>query len=365
MHHHELLSLIDELAPPGYAASWDNCGLQCGNPEDFTSGVMIAVNPSLAVAEAAEKSGANLLITHHPLLFKPTKRLDFRLEPGRTLQRLIRAGITCFAAHTNLDATACNHHLARLLELPLEKVLHLEGTVPWYRLGVMVPPDSAMELQAALWAAGAGSLGSYDRASFMIEGTGTFRPLLGSDPFEGTPWQLQRTPETRMEFLVPARVRHAVLAALHQTHPYEMPAYDLIQLANGGEAYGVGLWGELPEPLKVRELADRLRDKLGPRSLRLVGDSKREVTRVALCTGSGGDLLDAAARHGVDCFITGEMRYHTALEAMERGITVLEAGHQATEQPVIDLLVDYLCVRVGPGVPIAGFVEPEPFEVLV
>lgn len=364
MRIRDLLDLLEELAPLSYAASWDNCGLQYGDPDAPCTGVLVSVNPSLAAVREAERLRANLLIAHHPLLFKATKSLDVRRDPGRTVAHLARAGITCYAAHTNLDATACNHHLAALFGLRMDRVLQVEGRHPWYKLSVLVPFDSERSVLEALWQAGAGQTGAYDRVAFREEGTANFRPLPGSNPSLGTVGEEHEGQEIRIEVLVPGPVRGAVIAALVQAHPYEAPAYDLIRLENGGEAYGIGLWGELDAPMTVGEIAQRVERALSPRSLRLVGDADRLVRRVGVCSGAGGDLAASALAQGVELFITGEVRYHTALEASELGLALLEAGHQATEQPVVNYVTNYLAARVPEAFPIVGFAEPEPFEVL-
>jgi dinuclear metal center YbgI/SA1388 family protein len=354
---------MEELAPLSYAASWDNCGLQFGNPGDACRGILVSVNPSLAAAQEAGRLGANLLITHHPLLFKATKRLDTRVDPGRIIQFLAEAGITSYAAHTNLDATACNHHLSKLFGIPMDRPLEVEGRHPFYKLVVTVPIDQSHGLLEALWAAGAGKLGEYDRAGFWSDGTASFRPLQGATPAVGAIAQDHAGPERRIEVLVPGRVRGAVLGALSQHHPYESPAYDLIRLENAGEPYGIGLWGELPSPMTAYEVAERVRTGIHPRTLRLVGDGNRPVSRVGVCSGAGGDLVNRAIELGLDLFITGEVRYHTALEAAQQGLCLVEAGHQATEEPVVDVVVEYLRARF-PDLAIQGFSEPEPFEVL-
>lgn len=364
MRIRDILAHLEALAPLSYAASWDNCGMQFGDPDRACSGVLVTVNPSLAAVHAAERAGANLVVAHHPLLFKATKKLDTRKDPGRTIEALAKAGIACYAAHTNLDATACNHHLATLFGLPMDRILQVEGKEAWYKLIAWVPTDAATSLLEALWAAGAGRIGPYDQASFKSEGTATFRPLEGANPAVGTVGDRHEGFEARIEVLVPARVRGAVLKALVQAHPYEVPAYDLVKLENGGDPFGIGLWGELPEPMTIKAVAERVQGAINPRSLRLVGDADRLVRRVGVCSGSGGDLADAALAQGVELFITGEVRYHTALEAEAQGLAMLEAGHQATEQPVVDFVVDYLKALVPATLSITGFAEPEPFEVL-
>lgn len=360
----DLLHQLETLSPLSYAAAWDNCGLQFGDPDAACTGVLVTVNPSYAAVLEAERLGANLIVSHHPLLFKATKRLDTRRDPGRTIARLARAGVTCYAAHTNLDATTCNHHLAALFGLPLDRVLHSEGRHPWFKLAVLVPPGSERGVLEALWQAGAGQTGSYDEVGYWSPGTETFRPLPGSHPALGVVGERHEGPELRLEVLVPAQVRERVVDALVRAHPYEAPAYDLIRLENGGDAYGVGLWGMLDPPMTIEAIAERVRLAIKPRSLRLVGDRTRLIRRVGVCSGAGGDLLEAVRANGVELFITGEVRYHTALEAVEQGISILEAGHQATEQPVVHYVTQFLRAQVPEAIPVSGFCEPEPFEVL-
>lgn len=356
--------LIEDLAPLSYAAPWDNCGLQVGDPDAPLRGIVVAVNASEAAIAQARSMGANLLVTHHPLLFKPTKMLDARTEPGRTVLSLAETGLSLYAAHTNLDATACNHHLAAILGLPLDRPLEVYGRHPWFKLVVWTPPLSVETVREALWSAGAGCSENYDQSSFHSEGRFGFRPLPGTEPSVGVVGERHESTEVRLEVLVPERRIEAAIAAMVEAHPYQEPAYDLIRLENAGSPYGIGLWGELDRPLTVADIAERIREVLKPRSLRLVGSKRRKVNRVGICSGSGGDLLDKARKNRLDLFITGELRYHTALDALGMGIDILEAGHQATEEPVVGYLVDYLRARIPEAIPIAGVAEPEPFEVI-
>lgn len=364
MYIRDLLGRIEALAPLSRAANWDNCGLQIGSPDEPLRGVLVSVNPSTAAVEAAAAQGANLLVAHHPLLFKATKSIDTRFDPGRAAALAMRHGVTVYAAHTNLDATACNHHLSRLFAIPMDRPIEVMGKDPLYRLGVGVPPEAVDRVLSAMWNAGAGRSDHYDQASFVVDGEATYRPLPGSHPAEGAVGERSRVPLVRAEVLVKASVLRAVTAAMRAAHPYEEPIYDVIRLDAAGEPHGIGLWGELPEPMAVSEVLERVKRAIKPRSLRLVGDRARIVRRIGVCSGSGGDLVYAALAQGVECFITGELRYHTALDCLDRGLAVIEAGHQATEQPVVDYLVDYLRPHVPEAIPILGFDEPEPFEVI-
>lgn len=362
--------MLEALAPPRTAAAWDNCGLQLGNRNEATRGIAIALNPSLAVARRAAESGANLLVTHHPLFFKATKRLDTEHEPGRTVEVLMRHGITLYTAHTNLDFASSNRILAKRLELPLDRVLGAEHHMPWFKLAVFTPEAAIRPVLEAMWAAGAGRIGNYDQASFRTPGTGSFRPLSGAHPAIGiapAPGEevgtLEEVGEQRIEVLVREPDLSRVVAAMRRAHPYEEVAFDVVRLENGGEPVGYGIWGELAEPIRVGDLARRLRERVMPASLRLVGDPEALVRRVGMCTGSGGDLVPEALKAGCDLFITGEVRYHTALDALAEGLNILEAGHQCTEEPLVGFLAGYLGDR-APGLPVHPFSEPEPFRVI-
>lgn len=360
----DLLARIEALAPLHLAASWDNCGLQVGSPDEPLKGVLISVNPSTEALEAAIAQGANLLVAHHPLIFKATKTIDTRHDPGRAIALAMRHGITVYAAHTNLDATACNHHLSRLLGIPMDRPIQVMGTDSVHRLGVGVPPENVEQVLRAMWDAGAGRSEGYDMASFVVDGEASYRPLPGSHPAAGEVGEFTRMPLVRAEVLVKGSDLSAVKAAMRAQHPYEEPIFDVIRLDQPGSPQGIGLWGELPEPMAVSDVIARVQSALSPRSLRLVGDASRRVRRIGVCSGSGGDLVYDALALGVECFITGELRYHTALDCLARGLTVIEAGHQATEQPVVDYLVDALRPHLPASIPVSGFFEPEPFEVI-
>jgi dinuclear metal center YbgI/SA1388 family protein len=355
-----VIALVEELAPPRLAAAWDNVGLQVGDPAGPARGVLVSVNASLAAVSYAIAKRFNLLVTHHPLLFKAVKRLPTDREPGRTVAKLLAHDLTLYAAHTNLDATACNRRIADLLGWKLESVLDPAGKEGWYKVAVFVPTSQAEELARAMWEAGGGTAADYDLASFTQPAEGTFRAR--SAP--GTIARLHTVAGTRLEVACPQRDLDAVLAAVRRTHPYETPACDVYRLESGGEVWGLGLCGDLPEPATVREIAEKVRRALDPRSLRLVGDPGRVVRRVGVCSGSGGDLCEVACDRGVELYITGEVRYHTALEARDRGLAILEVGHQASEEPVVDFLVGFLRERLPTTVPVDAFHESEPFEIM-
>ena len=364
MQHRDVFRLIDQIAPAHLAASWDRVGFMLGDRHVRTTGIVVTVNPSLESARFALAHGANLVVAHHPLLFKPLKILDVTREPGRTAAFMAANGLTCFAAHTNLDATGCNHELAERLGWRLDHLLAVEGHQGCYKLGVAVPIDQVVEVREALWVAGAGQSDAYSRAVVSFEVKERYHPLPGSNPARGTTGLDHVGTVERLEFLVEEARLPEVLGALRSIHPDESPAFDVVRLHGQDTPTGIGLWGDLPEPVALESLARHVHDVLNPRSLRLVGERQRLVRRVAVCSGAGGDLWEACLRHDVDVFLTGEVRYHTALDAAACGLSFIEAGHQATEQPVVDRLVRLLRPSIPAEIPVLAFAEDEPFEVL-
>ncbi len=358
MDRNAVIALVEEIAPPRYAAAWDNVGLQVGDTAGELRGVLVSVNPSLAAATQAIAKRFNLVITHHPLLFKAAKALPTDHEPGRTAAKLMGHDITLYAAHTNLDATACNRRIADLLGWKLDHVLEPGGREPWYKVAVFVPTSQSEDVARAMWEAGGGTAANYDLASFTQPAEGTFRARAAA----GSIARLHTVAGTRLEVVTRQCDLDDVLVAARRAHPYEAPACDVYRLESGGDAWGLGLYGELLEATSIREVAARVREALHPRTMRLVGDASRTVRRVGVCSGSGGDLWNRAADKGVELYITGEVRYHAALEARDRGVAILEIGHQASEEPVVDFLVGYLRERLPTTVPVEAFHEEEPFE---
>ena len=364
MQHRDVFRLIDHIAPPKLAASWDRVGFMLGDPSASLTGVVVSVNPSLASARYAIERGANLILAHHPLLFKPLKTLDTTREPGRTVAFMAAHGLTCFAAHTNLDATGCNHELGERLGWELPHLLHVEGSQGKFKVGVSSPPERSQAIREAVWNAGAGREGHYHRAAMSHEVVERFTALPGARPARGRVNEDHIGFVERIEVLVDEIDLDRVLSAVSDAHPDEEPALDVVRLHGQDTPTGIGLWGDLAESTRLDDLARHVHSVLSPRSLRLVGDRHRVVRRVAVCSGAGGDLWESCLRNQVEVLLTGEVRYHTALDAMASGLAFIEAGHQATEQPVVDRLIRLLRPSIPAEIPVLAFAEDEPFEVL-
>ena len=333
----DVLGLLNLLCPPDLAEDWDNVGLQVGDPKTKIDTILVCLDAEGIALKEAQRHAAQLIISHHPLIFKPLKRLSPTDSTGQILFDAIKNDIAIVSAHTNLDRAAdgLNDWLAERLgvegAIPLEKPLSGQ----FYKLIVYVPVGHEVEVRDAIFAAGAGHIGAYDRCSFSQQGTGTFRGGLGTQPFIGTPGALESTEEIRLETIVPAAVVTKVVTRMLKVHPYEEVAYDLIQLANERTDVGLGRIGSLEEAVSLRQFATRVKESLNLSGLKLVGDLEQKISRVAVCGGTGMSLLSPALRQGADCLVTGDIKYHEAQRARAEGISLIDAGHFATEQIMV------------------------------
>lgn len=365
----DIVGIINKIAPPAMAEDWDNVGLQVGDPSGAIERIMVALDPSPDAVAAAISSSCQLLLTHHPLIFKPLKRITTSDETGRLIHRSIANNLAIAALHTNYDivANGVNDLLAEALGLtscrPL-KVTHREELL---KLTVFVPVAHLGALKDALLPFSRIS-GNYADCSFAASGKGTFRPLKGASPFIGRVGEMESVEESRFELLVGKNELHPALKALQKSHPYESPAFDIVPLLNEGLQSGIGRIGLLESQPLLKDFAEFVKKQLGISSLRIVGDMNQRISKLALCGGSGASLLHAAARERADLFLTGDIKYHDAREAQALGIALIDAGHFATERLMVEgfslqlgkeLIKRKLAVEV-----LRCTVERDPFEII-
>jgi dinuclear metal center YbgI/SA1388 family protein len=331
----DVLDVLEELYPAASAQDWDAVGLVCGDPSSVVRRVLLAVDPVEAVVAEVVRGGFDLLLTHHPLYLRGTTTVAATTPKGRVVHRLLTAGAALHVAHTNADVAdpGVSDALAELFGLRDLRPLAPAAGQPLDKLVAYVPVQDAERLLDAVSAAGAGTIGDYERCAWSTTGTGTFRPLPGADPAVGELGRVAQVEEARLEVVLPRSRRAAVLRAMVQAHPYEEPAYDLLELAAVPGSLGLGRVGELPEPLTLRALTERAAQVLPATSwgVRAAGDPERVVRRLAVCGGSGDSLLQAAAR-SADAYLTADLRHHPASEAPEE-LALLDAAHWATEWP--------------------------------
>jgi dinuclear metal center YbgI/SA1388 family protein len=338
----EITGTLERLAPLSFQESYDNSGLQVGDPEQQISGILVTLDVTEEVIAEAARLGFNLLVSHHPVIFSGLKSLTGRTVPERIIAMAIREGIAIYSGHTNFDTVAggVNRMMALRLGLTRLKVLDpLKGRLK--KVAVFVPNAYLDTVRRAMFEAGAGQIGAYDSCSFNLEGTGTFRGLEGTDPFVGKPGELHQEPETRLETVVPEHLLDGVLKAMVNAHPYEEVAYDVYPLENEYAVAGAGMTGELEDPMEEEVFLGFVKERFGVPVIRHSALLGKPVQKVALCGGAGSFLLGKAIRSGADVFITGDMKYHQFFEA-EGKIVVMDVGHFESEQFTRELFYDLL-----------------------
>lgn len=336
----DAIAALEVAYPPGLAADWDAVGLVCGDPADELRSVLVAVDPVPETVEEAVAGGAQLLLTHHPLLLRGVHGVGADTPKGALVHRLVRAGAALFTAHTNADAAdpGVSDALAAAIGLDVLGPLEPAAARPLDKIITFVPtgPDLGA-VHTALAAAGAGNIGDYSHCSFATAGTGQFKPLAGAHPTIGEVGRLERVAETRLEMVLPRHRRAAVVAALRAAHPYEEPAFDLLELAPIPSTRGLGRVGALPAPEPLSAFTARVARALPATAwgVRAAGDPDRAVQRVAVCGGAGDSALDAALAAGVDAYVTADLRHHPASEHLLRpgAPALVDVAHWASEWP--------------------------------
>ncbi|MCX6639722.1 MAG: Nif3-like dinuclear metal center hexameric protein [bacterium] len=331
-----LIEFLESWAPPGAALSVDNPGLQIGDPCAPLTNILISLEITDRVIEEAIENQVNLILTHHPFLYKPLKSIDLNSDIGRKIVKLIKNNIAVYSAHTNLDAAPDG------VSITLAKLLGVENptflTPPeskWQRKIVVFVPASHLEaVRTAMASACAGIIGDYTHCSFGSPGIGTFWGNENTSPVVGSKGVLEQVEEIKLEMLFPAWKLPGVLAAMKAAHPYEEVAYDVYSLDNFDVNFGFGAIGNLPEPIPLPDLYAQIRERLGIKALGIVEGPAETVTRLAVCSGSGGSLATEALKQGAEVFITGEMKYSNLLEYEDR-LTIIVAGHYATERVIL------------------------------
>jgi dinuclear metal center YbgI/SA1388 family protein len=330
----DIISLLERFAPPFLAAEWDNVGLLLGERDTVVERIMTCLTVTPESAAEAIEAKAQLIATHHPILFRGVKRLTDATAEGRIVLALARAGVAVYSPHTAFDNTrgGINEALAARLDLRDVVPLRRRDEARQCKLVVFVPDKDLARVSDALFSAGAGHIGQYSECSFRLAGTGTFFGSDATNPTIGQKGRREEVAEWRLEVICPERQVDTVVAAMRRAHSYEEPAFDVYPLRPQPSPLGDGRLGTLPQPVPLRELAQRLRSSHSCGPVQIVGEPDRPVQRVAIVCGAGGELLDDAVRAKADVLLTGEMRFHDYLAARAQGVALLLPGHYATER---------------------------------
>jgi dinuclear metal center YbgI/SA1388 family protein len=342
---------LEAWAPPGSAQSYDNVGLQVGNRQRTVDRALLALDLTPQVVDEAESIGATLIITHHPLLFKPLSSLTADSFTSHLALRLAEAGIALYSIHTNLDAAPGGVSFALAEHLGLTDVAFLDGFADTLlKLATFVPRGDMNAVRSALADAGAGRIGDYEACAFATDGTGFFRPGDATDPHIGEAGgTLESVDEVKLEVEVARWDLGDVLAALQSAHPYEEVAYDVYPVQQKNSRAGLGAVGQLAEPMPLHTFLERVAHRLDAGSLRYVGDTQSTVERVAVCGGAGSDFIGTARKAGADAYVTADVKYHEFFGALDHdgtpGMALIDPGHYETEALTEALLRDWLSDR--------------------
>jgi dinuclear metal center YbgI/SA1388 family protein len=338
----DIINFLETVAPSSLQETYDNAGLIYGSPDAECSGVLVCLDVTEAVIEEAIHTNCNLVIAHHPLVFKGLKKINPDRGISRVLVRAIKNDISIYAIHTNIDNVidGVNDKIADTIGLVNRKVLEKkQGLLK--KLVCFVPLAHLEPLQQALFDAGAGNIGKYSDCSFATGGTGTFKAGEGTDPFVGTVGSRHTEEEMRLEVVFSAWQHAAVISAMKKSHPYEEIAYDVLSIDNPHDGVGSGLIGELQEPLDAHAFFGRVKERFHTPLIRHSPLTGKAFKKIAICGGAGSFLISNAIAAGADLFLTADLKYHDFFEADGR-IVLADMGHFESEQFTQELLFDLL-----------------------
>lgn len=362
---HEVIQLFEQFSPKAFAMEGDKIGLQIGALNQTVEKVLIALDVTEEVVEEAITKNVQLIIAHHPPIFRPLKKIATDTPAGRMIARLIKHDIAVYAAHTNLDVAkgGVNDLLAEALGLKDPQVL-----VPTYedqlkKLVVFVPEENAEQIREALGNAGAGAIGDYSHCSFTASGKGRFLPGENTNPHIGEQGKLEAVNEVRVETVFPQSIEKKVIQAMIKAHPYEEVAYDVYRLENSGEQLGLGRIGKVEETT-LGDYANFVKEALGVNKVRVVGDLNAKVKKAAVLGGDGNKYFTQAKFRGADVYITGDIYYHTAHDALMDGLNMIDPGHNVEKimKKGTASVMERLCKEKGYDVQfLASEIDTDPF----
>lgn len=338
----DLTSFLESIAPLSYQEDYDNSGLIVGNPEQQVSAALISLDCTEEIIEEAIAMGCNLVISHHPIVFRGLKKFNGKTYVERAVMKAIRNDIALYAIHTNFDnvLNGVNAKLCQVIGLTNCTILSPKSNL-LKKLVTYCPVANAEEVRNALFAAGAGNIGNYSECSFNSDGLGTFKAGENTDPFVGEKGVRHREPETRIEVIYPQNLEGQIVVALHIAHPYEEVAYELYPISNSHQQVGSGMIGTLNNEIDELEFLQQVKEKLNAGVIRHTNFRNRKVKRVAVCGGAGGFLLPQAINAGADVFITADYKYHEFFDA-DKKILIADVGHFESEQFTQQLLLELI-----------------------
>jgi dinuclear metal center YbgI/SA1388 family protein len=337
----EIIQHLETFAPVYLQESYDNAGLIVGEGSSECNGVITTLDATEAVVDEAISKNCNLVVAHHPIIFRGLKKLNGKNYVERTILKAIKNDIAIYAIHTNLDNVkkGVNNKIAERIALQNLQMLQPKEQI-LKKLITFAPLDNAEDLRKALFAAGAGQLGKYSECSFNTEGTGTFKPEEGADPFVGEIGKRHEEKEMKIEVIFPGYLEQKIIRAMIEAHPYEEVAYDIISLGNYLSDVGSGLIGELENAVGENEFLQKIKTAFNLQVIRHTKLLGKQIKKVAVCGGAGSFLIPVALSNRADVYITSDIKYHEFFDAED--MLLIDIGHYESEQFTIDLLYDIL-----------------------
>jgi dinuclear metal center YbgI/SA1388 family protein len=338
----DLCSFLDSAIPLSFQEDYDNSGLQVGQPDSEIKSALICLDVTNEVLDEAGYSGCDVIISHHPLIFRAIKRLSGTTLTEKLLLKAVKQDVAVYSAHTNLDVigNGVSRKMAEKLKLKNVKPLSpLKNRLS--KLVTFIPESHVDKVRDAIFTAGAGVIGNYDGCGFTVQGTGSFRGNEGTKPFVGDKGKIHYENEVRFETIMLSYLKDKVIKALLESHPYEEVAYDIYPLENDNADIGLGCIGDLPEPVEETVLLRDLKTVFSAGGIRYSRPAGRKITRVALCGGAGGSLIHDALVSGADAYITSDVRYHSFFESGNKMI-IIDIGHYESEKSSAEILYDLI-----------------------
>ena len=338
----DVTAFLESIAPISLQEGYDNSGLIVGDQNNVVTGVLVCLDSIEATIKEAISVGANLIVAHHPIVFKGLKKFNGSNYVERTVIEAIKNDISIYAIHTNLDnvPNGVNSIIAKKLGVTNTRILSPKSE-SLKKIVVFCPETHKDQVLEAVFNSGAGSIGNYSNCSFSSSGVGTFKANEQAKPFLGKVGELHKENEVRMEFIFPSHIENAVVSSLKQSHPYEEVAYDIYSLENSNQNIGSGVIGELKNPIDKMAFLKQIKETMKAGIVRYTDSHKKEIKTVAICGGSGSFLLSRAKRAGADLFLTSDFKYHEFFDS-ENEIVIADIGHYESEQYTKELLADYL-----------------------
>lgn len=344
MKLNDLIKRIEKKYPLNLAYDWDNVGLLVGDFDSEVKKILVALEANEKVIDEAIEKNVDLIVTHHPFIFRKMNKINTRDLKGRLIHKLIKNNISLYSMHTNFDIAfdGLNDYFMEVMGFEDSKILDVTNREILYKIAVYVPETHELQVRKALGESGAGYIGNYSHCTFNSQGIGTFKPEENANPFIGEIGEIEEVKEVKIETIVPQKILQKTIDNMIKSHPYEEVAYDIYKLENKGEAVGLGRYASLDGKTNLESLCEKIKLKLNMNHIRVVGDLNTKIKKVAVVTGAGSDMVSLAKSKNCDVIITGDVKYHEAQDALDMGMSIVDCGHFDTEDIFKDVMKRFL-----------------------